>query len=205
MRRAYHEGRGALPNQGPILLVGWTGMRGAVSLAAALAIPLETDAGTPFPGRDRILFLTFAVILSTLLLQGLTLPSIIRRLDLDDPTVGDDREESTARLAAAQAARARLDELAKEEWVHDDSVMWLSGLYDNRVTTQNKRAAGGEVRAALEERSSAHTRLRSEALDAERDAVVALRNAGEISDDAMNRVLRDLDLEYERYVAGSSS
>jgi hypothetical protein len=61
------------------------------------------------------------------------------------------------------------------------------------------------VRAAVEERSTAHTRLRSEALDAERDAVVALRNAGEISDDAMNRVLRDLDLEYERYVAGSSS
>ena len=84
--------------------MSWSGLRGAVSLAAALAIPLTTDAGEPFPGRSLILFLTFAVILGTLVIQGLTLPAVIRVLDLEDDSAVEAREEARARIEAAAAA-----------------------------------------------------------------------------------------------------
>lgn len=104
-----------------VFLVAWTGMRGAVALAAALALPLETASGAPFPGRDLIVFLAFAVILATLLLEGLSLPWIIRRLGL----AGAEQEEwreTEARLRAAEAALERIDELADEDWVREDTA-----------------------------------------------------------------------------------
>ena len=87
-----------------LALITWSGMRGAVSLAAALAIPLTTDAGEPFPERNLILFLTFAVIFGTLVIQGLTLPAVIRLLRLEDDGEDDAREEAQARIHAASAA-----------------------------------------------------------------------------------------------------
>src|SRR5439155_11485482 len=98
------------PWQGPTLL-GWCGLRGAVSLAAALALPLTTDTGAAFPQRDLIIFLAFCVILSTLVLQGLTLPVLIRVLGLEDDGT-EEREEAKARVHAAEAALSRLEELA---------------------------------------------------------------------------------------------
>ena len=89
-------------------LISWTGMRGAVSLAAALAIPLHTDAGVDFPGRDLIIYLTFAVILATLVGQGLTMPMVIRALGLEDDGVAE-REAVKARIHAADAALNRID------------------------------------------------------------------------------------------------
>jgi monovalent cation/hydrogen antiporter len=96
------------------VFLSWAGMRGAVSLAAALALPLSTDAGAPFPGRDLILFLTFSVILATLVGQGLTLPLLIRALGLEDDG-GEAREDAKARIRAAEAALARLAELEAED------------------------------------------------------------------------------------------
>ena len=87
------------------VFISWAGMRGAVSLAAALALPLQTDAATPFPARDLILFLTFAVILATLVLMGLTLPVVIRALELEDDGL-EAREDAEARVHAATAALA---------------------------------------------------------------------------------------------------
>ncbi|MDX6580560.1 MAG: monovalent cation/hydrogen antiporter, partial [Gaiellales bacterium] len=115
------------PWQSPAL-VAWAGMRGSVSLAAALAVPLVTDAGRPFPGRDLIVFLTFSVILVTLVGQGLTMPGVIRWLDLEDDDVLD-REEAKARIKAADAALARIEELADEDWVRDDTAERMRGLY----------------------------------------------------------------------------
>src|SRR5919201_560698 len=92
------------------ILIAWTGMRGAVSLAAALAIPFTTDAGAPFPARDLMIFLTFCVILGTLVLQGLTLPAVIRALGVEDDGL-DAKEDAKARIRAAEAALERLDEL----------------------------------------------------------------------------------------------
>jgi monovalent cation/hydrogen antiporter len=177
-------------------LVGWTGMRGAVSLAAALALPLATDAGAPFPRRDLIIFLTFAVILVTLVLQGLTLPFFIRRLA--GPDDGEERrEELRARLVAAGAALGRLDELADAEWTRDDTVERLRGLYDYR-RRRFKAQAGKIEDDGYEDRSQAYQRLIRELIAAQRRAVIVLRNDGDISSDVMHRIERELDLEETR-------
>jgi Na+/H+ antiporter len=175
-------------------LLSWAGMRGAVSLAAALAIPLETDAGTPFPGRAPIIFLAFCVILFTLVVQGLSLPYVIQLLGIEEDDDAEAREEAQARQRAAEAALARLDQLAGEDWTRDDTVERLRGLYRFRSDRFAERLDGrGED--ASEERSRAYQSLRRELLAAERGAVLELRRSGAISDDVMNRVLRDIALE----------
>jgi monovalent cation/hydrogen antiporter len=176
--------------------VSWAGMRGAVSLAAALALPLTTDAGAAFPGRDVIIFLTFTVILATLVGQGLTLPVLIRFLRLEDDGI-EDREDAKVRIRAAEAALARLEELAVEEWVREDTAERMRGLYTFRQNRFRARL-DGEDEDGVEERSQAYQRLRRELLDAERAAMFELRRAGVIGDDVMQRVQRDLDLEDQR-------
>jgi CPA1 family monovalent cation:H+ antiporter len=174
-------------------VVSWAGMRGAVSLAAALAIPFETDAGAPFPGRELIIFLAFCVILVTLVGQGVTLPAVIRALRVEDDG-GDAREEAKARKRAAMAALARLEELDGQDWVQSDTAGRLRGLYDFRVRRFGERFDDGSD-SSHEERSLSYQRLRRELLDAERHAVLELRREGVVSDDVMNRVLRDIALE----------
>jgi monovalent cation/hydrogen antiporter len=178
------------------LVVAWTGMRGAVSLAAALAIPLTTDAGRPFDQRDLIIFLTFCVILGTLVVQGLTLPALIRALRLEDDHVAE-REETKARIHAADAALVRLEELAEEDWVRDDTAERMRGFYGfrrNRFASRFDDGADGSI----EERSQNYQRLRRELLEAERAAIVDLRRRRVINDDVMHRLERDLDLEDAR-------
>jgi Na+/H+ antiporter len=174
-------------------VVAWGGMRGAVSLAAALAIPLETDAGAPFPGRELIIFLAFCVIVFTLVGQGATLPALIRGLGIEDDG-GDAREEAKARKRAAMAALERLEELEGEDWVMDDTAGRLRGLYDFRVRRFGERFDDSSD-GANEAQSLSYQRLRRELLDAERNAVLGLRREGVVSDDVMNRVLRDIALE----------
>jgi CPA1 family monovalent cation:H+ antiporter len=168
-------------------------MRGAVSLAAALAIPLETETGAPFPDRSLIVFLAFCVILVTLVLQGLSLPFVIRLLGVEDDGL-DAREDAKARLRAAEAVLARLEELADEDWVREDTLERMRGMYRFRADRFGQRLEG-QPDGLTEERSRDYQRLRRELLAAERDAVVELRRARVISDDVMNRVLRDIALE----------
>jgi monovalent cation/hydrogen antiporter len=182
-------------------IVGWAGMRGVVSLAAALAIPLETDAGDPFPARSLLIFLAFCVILFTLLVQGLSLPFVIRALRVQEEDDLEAREEAKTRLKAAEAALARLEELGEEDWVRDDTLERTRGMYRFRSDRFRQRLDGSE--GEIEERSQQYQRLRRDLLAAERDAVLDLRRQGVISDDVMNRVLRDIALEdvrldYER-------
>ena len=101
--------------------VCWTGMRGAVTLAAALAIPLSIDAGGSFPNRDLIIYLAFCVVLATLVVQGLSLPPVIRLLRLEDDGL-DAKEDAKARIHAAEAAMARLEELVDEGAVRPDTA-----------------------------------------------------------------------------------
>jgi len=176
--------------------LSWTGMRGAVSLAAALALPLETDAGAPFPARDLILFLTFAVILVTLVGQGLTLPIVIRALRLEDDGL-EDSEDARARIHAAEAALARLDELVDEDWVREDTAERVRGAYRFRTTRFQARLDDGDD-GSIESRSQDYQRLRRELLDAERRALIDLRRSGAISNEVWIRVGRDLDLEDQR-------
>ena len=177
-------------------VIAWSGMRGAVSLAAALALPLTTDAGGGFPDRDLIVFLTFGVILATLVVQGLTLPGLIRFLDLEDDGLAE-KEEAKARIYAAEAALARLDELVDEDWVRADTVERLRGAYGFRQQRFRSRF-DPDGDGSVEDRSLAYQRLRRELLDAERRAVQDLRRQGRIDDPVMRRVVRDLDLEEER-------
>jgi CPA1 family monovalent cation:H+ antiporter len=184
-----------LPWRG-VSTVSWGGLRGGVSLAAALAIPLTTSAGDPFPQRDLIVFLVFGVILVTLVGQGLTLPLLIRALRLEDDGVGD-REEAKARIKAAEAALRRLDELEQEDWAREDTVERMRGYYGFRRDRFRARF-DDEDDGGIEERSADYQRLRRELLEAERRAIVGLRNQGYINDDVMHRVERDLDLEDSR-------
>jgi CPA1 family monovalent cation:H+ antiporter len=177
-------------------VVAWSGMRGAVSLAAALAIPLTTHAGAAFPERDLIIFLAFCVILGTLVIQGLTLPAVIRAFRLEPDRLAEE-EDARARISAADAALARLEELIGEEWVRDDTAERLRGLYGfrrNRFASRFDESSDG----AIEQQSQAYQRLRRELLDAERAAIVDLWRQGVISSDVERGLLRDLDLEDAR-------
>ena len=177
------------------VFISWAGMRGAVSLAAALALPLQTDADGAFPGRDLILFLTFSVILATLVGQGLTLPLVIRVLGLEEDGL-EEREDAKARIRAAEAAIERLAELELEEWVREETAERMRGLYTFRA--DRFRARFAEDDDGIELRSQDFQRLRRELLDAERLAVLELRRSGAIGNDVWLRVSRDLDLEDER-------
>jgi monovalent cation/hydrogen antiporter len=172
------------------LVSSWSGMRGAVSLAAALALPLS------FPQRNLIIFVTFGVILATLVLQGLTLPWLIRRLGVqrDD---SEAQEEMRGRLRATDAALARLEELAGEGWTRDDTVERMRGLYQFR-RRRLKARAGYLADDGAQDRSLAYQRLVRELLEAQRREIVRLRNRGEISNEVMHRIERDLDLEDSR-------
>lgn len=174
------------PWQAPVV-IGWTGIRGAVSLAAALALP------TNLPGRDLIVFLTFAVILVTLVGQGLTLPWLIRVLRLKDDG-GAEREDAKARIKASEAALARLEELEAEGWVREDTAERTRGQYRFRTNRFRARYEGVDDEG-VEERSQQYQRLRRELLEAERQAVIGLRNQGTITEEVMQRVQRDIDLE----------
>ena len=175
---------------GERLVAGWSGMRGAVSLAAALALPED------FPLRNLIIFVTFAVILATLVLQGLSLPWLIRRLGLhrDD---SEAQEELRGRLRATDAALARLEELAAEEWTREDTVERMRGLYQFR-RGRLKARAGYLQDDGSEDRSLAYQRLVRELLEAQRREIVLLRNQGEISSEVMRRIERELDREDAR-------
>jgi Na+/H+ antiporter len=176
--------------------IAWAGLRGGVSLAAALALPLTDRTGAPLANRPLIVFLTYCVILATLVGQGLTTPLVIRLLGLEE----DDlvlREEVRTRIVAADAALERLDELVQDGSLHESAADRMRDLHRRRRSRFAARV-DDEDDGALEERSLASQHARREVLEAERGAVVELRNDGEISDETMHNVERDLDLEDER-------
>jgi monovalent cation/hydrogen antiporter len=183
------------PSPRTVTVIAWTGMRGVISLAAALALPLSTESGAPFPERDLILFLTFCVILATLVVQGLSLPALIRGLGLEDDG-SREREEIKGRIRVAETALARIEELAPEDWVREDTAERVRGLYNYRRNRFSARFGGDED--DIEESSFAYQRLLRELLRAQRITLLELRNEGVIGDEIMHRIERDLDLEESR-------
>ena len=177
-------------------IVGWSGMRGSVSLAAALAVPLETAAGAPFPDRDLLIFLTLAVIMVTLVGQGLTLKPLIVRLGVEDDGSAE-QEEVLARMHTAEAALLRLEHIEREEWVYDDTAQRVRGMLDYRRRRFSARI-DGDVSDGYEERSSAYQRVLRELLAAERQRLLTLRNERQISDEVRRKIERDLDFEESR-------
>ena len=175
-----------------VALIAWAGLRGADSLVLALALPFTAAAGAPFPGRDLIIFLTYVVILVTLLVQGFSLQPFVSRLGICDTGETQRLEEAHAREQASAAALRRLDELASG--LDEETLTELRARYGHR-----RRRFGARVRA---ERDGVEERLASgrratvlELLQAERRAVISLRDKGMIGDHVMRRVQRDLDLE----------
>jgi monovalent cation/hydrogen antiporter len=179
-----------------VTIVAWTGMRGVVSLAAALAIPLTLRDSSPFPGRDLILFLTFVVILATLVLQGLSLPLLIRWLGIQDDR-SMEKEEREARLKANQAALTRLNEIAERDPAKDDALQRLRVEYEDHI----RQVEGAEPESAgtpLRLFSSEYERLSHETIQIERVTIIKLRNQDVISDEVLRRIQSDVDLAEAR-------
>ena len=187
------RGVGFQPDYRNVTLIGWMGMRGAVSLAAALALP-------QFPQRDLIVFLTFAVILATLVVQGLSLPAVIRLLGIERDESQTVYEENKARVHAARAALAHIEALAGEEWANEDSLERARRLYDYRDRRFSARF-DDEVDDSLEHRTAGWVRITQSIIEAQRQAIEQLRREGVISDDVMRRVEFELDLEETRLLS----
>jgi CPA1 family monovalent cation:H+ antiporter len=190
--------RNPVPKPRNVAIIAWMGMRGAVSLAAALALPVENDAHRRFAERPVILFVVFCVILGTLVLQGLSLPWLIRVLDVEPEDADILEQEGRARLQAAEAALDRIDDLEREDWTLGESIDRLRGIYRYRRKRFAARFDDDVDEGAIEERSSAWGRMMSEVIDAQRDAIEGMRRSGEITDEVMRNVERDLDLEERR-------
>jgi CPA1 family monovalent cation:H+ antiporter len=173
------------------MIAAWSGMRGAVSLAAALALPSD------FPQRDVVLLLTFAVIFTTLVLQGLTLPALIRRLAVRDDGQ-EEREDLLGRRAAVEVALATIDDLAARDWTREDTADRMRRAYEYRRRRLASLAGEPEDDENYEHRSRKYQKMIRTVLDAQRDELVRLRNAGTISNEVMHRLERELDLEDER-------
>jgi Na+/H+ antiporter len=171
-------------------IIAWTGMRGVVSLAAALAVPLTLSNGDPFPGRDYILFVTFCVILATLVLQGLSLPTLIHRLGVVDDGLAN-LEERTARLKANEAAVAYLAEVNSQ--FPPDMLQRLRAEYDDRIR-QLEVCADGECDDSTNGlMAPSYQRLQQDALDVERRTIIRLRDEFVINDEVLRRIQADLD------------
>ena len=173
------------------LVVGWCGMRGAISLAAALSIPMGTA------GRPEVIFLTFVVILVTLVGQGLTLPIVIRALKLEAERQWSP-EEAIARLEAAQTALDRLDELEEEKRIEEEPLRRLRDLYRARFRQCVAVIGGEKAPDVLHEQRMRYGDVRRDLINAERAAVLGLRNEGKVSQEIQRAIERDLDLEEAR-------
>jgi CPA1 family monovalent cation:H+ antiporter len=184
-----------MPEVRHLAIIAWAGMRGVVSLAAALALPID------FPERDLIIFLTFAVILATLVGQGLTLPVLINRLNIDDGAAGAGQEEAFARYVTTDAATARLDDLAAEWPGHLELIDNLRAQYSHQSRHAAVRQDAEDSSEEAEQELIEHRQIRMGVLTAEREALITLRDRGAISDQIFRLVERDLDLEEIRMEA----
>jgi CPA1 family monovalent cation:H+ antiporter len=185
--------RDPLPPWQWVFCLAFVGVRGVVSLAAALAVPLTAEIGTPFPYRNLILFVTFGVIVVTLIGQGLLLPNVVRWLGLGSDAAAErgreDQAEFAARSAALKVAQSRLDELAADRRISPEVLAILRARHDYRAG-RLPNPASNELDPALEA-----AELRSELIAAERKYIFELLRGGQITDEARRRMERELDLE----------
>jgi len=181
------------PNWKHAVIASWSGLRGAVSLAAALAIPLTVSGGAQFPHRDLIVFLTFTVIVVTLVGGGLTLPAAVARLHVTDTGSEEDEDLKRALSAVSQAALERISALEREGRIDPEHAKVLRRRYEH-LRQRAERAPDPTSREAARRQSSAE----HEVIEAERQALIALRERGEIDNVVLRRIQRALDLEHSR-------
>jgi CPA1 family monovalent cation:H+ antiporter len=174
-----------------VAVLAWSGMRGGISLAAALAIPLETAAG-PFPNRDLIIFLTFCVLIATLIGQGGTLPLLLRWMKVTDDGT-DEREERLALAATAKAALKRLDELQHSGNVPPEIVEILRRRFGRRWSEFGADGATNEAARG----AHLYREFEADLIGAQRKALLRLRREGRVDNTVLRRVQRLLDLQAE--------
>ncbi len=190
---AARRGREQKPRWKSLVLVSWTSMRGVVSLATALALPAVLASGAPFPYRTEVVLVAVGVIVSTLLLQGLTLAPLVRALRFE-PEQAFHEEERLARREATRRGAEALEDLSHEDWVDSRDVAALRvELRDRALMTEQ---AGGSYEG--------RRRLRLGMISAERRMLIRLRNEDAISDEVLRALEYELDLEAVRAGAGNA-
>jgi CPA1 family monovalent cation:H+ antiporter len=187
------------PSGRAVFIVGWTGMRGVVALAAAMSLPRTLDNGAPFPERNVMIFLTSCVIFVTLVLQGLTLPPLIRRLGLAG-AAGQNPEEEEARRAMVEAALAYLAH-GREE-ADQQSI----GVYDELIRVHRRRLNALESdhdpgEGAPSDEYQRWRELSQQIAAIQRATVLYLRNENKINDEVMRKLERELDMTEARYAS----
>jgi monovalent cation/hydrogen antiporter len=194
-----------LPSARAILVSGWTGMRGVISLAAAIALPEMLANGNSFPQRDLIIFLAFSVIFVTLVLQGLTLPFVVRALGIavvGGPNIETGAEEESARREMLQSALAYLEENRREDEsefleIYDD----LTGHYRHRLAAVS--GSDNPENELSPDHRERHTRLLRDLLRVERQTAIRLRDKGRINDETLRQLEYELDLREANPTAGA--
>ncbi|MFF9348618.1 Na+/H+ antiporter [Streptomyces sp. NPDC014734] len=179
------------------VVMWWSGMRGVASVALALAIPLKTDDGQPFPGREEVIFIAFAVIMATLVVQGLTLPWLVRKLHVKADTAVEEALEKDLAIRAAKAAKLRLKEIQEDEEFPEEVAERLQRLaYDMgaRISPDMVDDERREAYAQRAERFKAVSRVQREMMSAARHAVLSARNEAGADPEVVDRVLRQLDV-----------
>ena len=188
--------RDPIPPWRHIVVVAWSGMRGVVSLAAALALPMAFRDGRQLPLRSLVIFLTFCVVLSTLVFQGLTLPVIIRSLGIR--VRHDDKDERNARLKLARAALQHLDKVAGQNPRHEKALKQVIALYQERIENLNDDLADVLGWSDHRELWVTTRRLRLDSLRAERRELIKLRREHQVSEELMHQIEHELDLDEAR-------
>jgi CPA1 family monovalent cation:H+ antiporter len=191
------------PSWQNVFIIAWTGMRGVVSLATALALPLTIADGSPFPHRSLIIFLAFGVILVTLLLHGMTLPWLARKMSLHYDGKGAN-ERWHAQREAAETAWKRLYQIARDDSIPPETLERIQSHYRDRLASlgegPNSPLPGDTRQPRLNHPIfQMESYAWKEALEAERQAVIDLRQNFKIGDDIMNELLRDIDLLHNRF------
>jgi CPA1 family monovalent cation:H+ antiporter len=200
-----------MPPARAIFVAGWTGMRGVISLAAAIALPQTFADGTPFTQRSRIIFLAFSAILVTLVLQGLTLPPLIRALGLAGAAGTHSAEEQDARRTILTAALEHLDHLREQNIrgkdVRENASSDLAEVYDDlshhyqaRLSSLNEDGSSTENLAPAF--YAQYVEVTRKLLKVERQTAVQLRNQRRISDELLRDLERELDLSESKFVKG---
>ena len=180
-----------------LVILGWAGMRGVIALAAALSLPETLPGGAPFPQRNAIIFLTFCVILATLVLQGLSLPVLIRVLGVNEPR-GPECEEREAHRILLDAALLRLETLRK------GAPGQMTAVYDSIAESYRKRIAGLTAEGMPASDSPSYSSVLLDLLHVEREAVIRLRDQHRIDDEEVRNLEYELDLREVRLQAAAS-
>jgi CPA1 family monovalent cation:H+ antiporter len=182
-----------------VLVLSWAGTRGVITLAAIFSLPLVTETGAAFPGRDLLQFCAYLVVLVTLLGQGITFAPIVRAGGLRADAAGAARDRNEARVAAVEAALNRLDQIVHDDVVPEDSADALRTSLKTRLTRYRRRlsvlesAEDGEIPVSAS--YEAALRARRAIIDAQREEILRWRDAGRLSDESLRTLERELDFE----------